>query len=54
MFVGLRLKCRYRKFVEGVFFDDYDQATSTADGEDNDDEDYVPPKNDIKRVCPVL
>ena len=42
--------CRYRKFVEGVFFNDQDVATNTTDGEDNDDEDYVPPKNDTKRV----
>ncbi len=41
---------RYRKFVEGVFFNDQDVATNTTDGEDNDDEDYVPPKNDTKRV----
>ena len=48
------LKCRKRNINNKVKYNHHAKATSTADGEDYDDEDYVPPKNDIKRVCPVL
>ena len=36
---------RYRKFVQGVFFNDIDGNQAIADNDDADDEDYEPPKD---------
>lgn len=44
------LNNRYRKFVQGVFFNDHDGNPNAGDGDDGDDEDYIPPKE----VAPEL
>lgn len=44
------LNNRYRKFVQGVFFNDHDGNPNVGDADDGDDEDYIPPKE----VAPEL